>query len=180
MARKRSPTNVVCQNPQCEFHFKKHGKDIVKRGKDARSGCQRYYCKHCRKTFYIISEVLISRPKCVKDNELIKILGMIRELRTMRRIAQDTEHHADTIKKLFDALKEQEPELFTFMTNDLRYPTDDCIYIINFLKTRIHSRNKQKIIKSRVKKTLSRESGSRYYARISKGAKRGRPPKIRI
>lgn len=178
MARAPSVTDVLCQNPRCDYYDKTDGRNIVKRGKDFRSSRQRYCCKHCGKTFYFISKIPIIRPKCIKDDELIKILGMIKESYTTRRIAQDTKHHLDTIRKLVADLKNQDIILLAFLEKELFYSPEDCTRIKIFLEGRRHPiPNDGTVIKhSRVKITPSRYSWYKYQ---KKGIHRktGRPRK---
>jgi hypothetical protein len=92
MARPRGLIEVVCQNPDCDYFQKEDGKDIIKRGPDAKTGHQRYYCYHCRKFFMETKGTPLFNKK-LSESEIINICKHFVEKNGIRSIERITGHH---------------------------------------------------------------------------------------
>jgi len=118
MVRPRGRIDVVCQNPACHYYRLEEGKDIIKRGKDARTSQQRYYCKHCKKFFMATKGTILFR-RHLPETEIITICKHFVEKNGIRSIERITGHHRDTIGNLLTAVAEHATEMNDILIQEL-------------------------------------------------------------
>ena len=139
MARPRGLIEVVCQNPNCDYFRKEEGKDIIKRGSDARTGHQRYYCNYCRKFFMETKGTPLFNKK-LKENEIINICKHFVEKNGIRSIERITGHHRDTIGNLLTDIAEHAKQMNEFLIQNVGLSTIECDEFWTFVK-----KNKRKL-----------------------------------
>jgi len=133
MARPRGVIEVVCQNPHCDYFLREEGKDIIKRGLDAKTGHQRYYCYHCRKFFMETKGTLLFNKK-LKESEIINICKHFVERNGIRSVERLTGHHRDTIGNLLSDIAEQAEQMNSFLIHDVKLSPIECDEFWSFVK----------------------------------------------
>ncbi|KFO67725.1 hypothetical protein ER57_08940 [Smithella sp. SCADC] len=133
MARPRGRIDVVCQNPACQYYRREEGKDIVKRGKDAKTSRQRYYCKHCKKFFMETKGTLLFR-KHLSEAEILTICKHFVEKNGIRSIERLTGHHRDTIGNLLTAVAEHATQMNDILIRELELTPVECDEFWTFVK----------------------------------------------
>jgi len=139
MARPRGLIEVVCQNPDCNYFQEEEGKDIIKRGPDAKTGHQRYYCYHCRKFFMETKGTPLFNKK-LTESEIINICKHFVEKNGIRSIERITGHHRDTIGNLLKDIAEQAKQMNEFLIQNVGLSTIECDEFWTFVK-----KNKRKL-----------------------------------
>ncbi len=145
MARPRGLIEVVCQNPACDFYHKEEGKDIIKRGLDAKTKHQRYYCIHCKKFFMETKGTPLFNKK-MSEREIINICKHFVERNGIRSIGRLTGHHRDTIGNLLSDIVEHAEQMNDFLIHDLKLTPIECDEFWSFVKKKkrnlsIHAQN---------------------------------------
>lgn len=145
MARPRGSIEVVCQNLQCDFYLKEKGKDIIKRGLDAKTGHQRYYCIHCGKFFMETKGTPLFNKK-LPESEIINICKHFVERNGIRSVERVTGHHRDTIGNLLSDIAEHAERMNTFLIHDVKLSPIECDEFWSFVKKKkrtlsIHAQN---------------------------------------
>jgi transposase-like protein len=133
MARPRGSIEVVCQNPQCDFYLTEKGKDIIKRGRDAKTRRQRYYCIHCGKFFMETKGTPLFNKK-LPESEIINICKHFVEKNGIRSVERLTGHHRDTIGHLLSDIAEQAERMNNFLIHDVKLSPIECDEFWSFVK----------------------------------------------
>ena len=138
MSRPRGKIDVVCQNPNCDYHLKEKGKNLIKRGK-YRTGYQRYFCKHCT-TFFMETKGGPLYRKHLTKNETINVCKLVVEKNGIRSIERITGHHRDTIGRLIDDLAKHASMVNDVLLNEVKLDTFEVDEFWTFVK-----KNKRKL-----------------------------------
>ena len=133
MARPRGKIDVVCQNQECSYYRIEEGKEIIKRGKDAQTGRQRYLCKHCGK-FFMETKGTPLYYKHLSEEDVILICKLLVERNGIRSIERITGHHRDTIGRLLSDLAEHAKEINEFLMRDVKLSPVECDELWTFIK----------------------------------------------
>ena len=120
MARPRGTIEVVCQNLHCDFYLEEKGKDIIKRGLDAKTGHQRYYCIHCGKFFMETKGTPLFNKK-LPESEIINICKHFVERNGIRSVERVTGHHRDTIGNLLSDIAEHAERMNNWYCPNIAY-----------------------------------------------------------
>ena len=139
MARPRGHIDVVCQNSDCRYYRLEEGKDIIKRGKDAKTSRQRYYCNHC-KTFFMETKGTPLFRKHLSEAEILVICKHFVEKNGIRSIERITGHHRDTIGHLLTDIAEHATQMNEILIQDLELTPIECDEFWTFVK-----KNKRKL-----------------------------------
>ena len=140
MSRPRGKIDVVCQNPNCDYHLKETGKNIIKRGK-YRTGHQRYLCKHCT-TFFMETKGGPLYRKHLTKNEIINLCKLVVEKNGIRSMERITGHHRDTIGRLLDDLAKHASTVNELLLNEVKLSPFETDEFWTFVK-----KNKRKLSK---------------------------------
>ena len=133
MARPRGKIDVVCQNSECSYYQIEEGKDVIKRGKNAKTGRQRYFCKHCGK-FFMETKGTLLYHKHLSEEEIIFICKLLVEKNGIRSIERITGHHRDIIGRLLNDLAEHAREMNEFLIQDVKLSPIECDELWTFVK----------------------------------------------
>lgn len=133
MARPRGKIDVVCQNPDCKYYLREEGKDIIKRGKDAKTSHQRYFCNHCKR-FFMETKGTPLFYKHLSEEEIIIICKHFVEKNGIRSIERITGHHRDTIGRLLTDIAEHATQMNDILIRELELSPIECDEFWSFVK----------------------------------------------
>ena len=125
MARPRGQIDVVCQNPECRYYLREERKDIIRSGRYASTGHQRYYCKRCRTYFMETKGTLLYR-KHLPEEDIVLICKLLVEKNGIRSIERITGHHRDTIGRLLEDLAEHAERMNDFLVQNVGLSPIEC------------------------------------------------------
>ena len=132
MARPKTHSKAVCQNPNCIFFRKETGKDITKQGKNY-AGHQRFLCKHCNVVFVETKGTPLYQKK-LSEKKIKAICKELVEKKGIRAVERTLHVHRDTVGNLLKGLAEHALSMTNYMVHDLGLSTYEVDEIWTFVK----------------------------------------------
>lgn len=151
MARPRTTTKEVCQNPACPYHQKELGKDIIKKGTN-RAGHRQFHCLHCDKYFTDTKGTPLYNRK-LKERKIIAVCKEFVETRGIRATGRMVHVHRDTVMSLLDSIGEHALQMTNYLVHDLglsTYEVDEILVTIKKNRKNLTQQSRNSLDKARL------------------------------